>query len=250
MTAIIIGAVFVLLATSAFLMPTFSRTIGYAVARPVWFVREGFLTSVESVKNFFIFKKSLVAQNASLATEVETLQLKENDYDLLKNENQELKNLLGRRSTETQMLARVLSKPPQSPYDTLVLDVGSTDGVVVGDKVYLSGDVILGLVTAVTPHTSLVTLFSSSSQKEELVLERTGASFEVTGAGQANLEVATPKDTDVLWGDSFVYPSLSPAVVGSVYYIDTTSQSSFKTIYIRIPGNVFAAKWVFVEKTI
>ena len=108
--------------------------------------------------------------------------------------------------------------------------------------------VVIGTITKVTPRSSLVTLFSSGSQKQELVLERTGTTYELVGQGGANLSVEVPKDADVLWGDIFVYPGLTSSVVGSVYYIDVNAQSSFKTVYVRIPGNVFDSRWVYVEK--
>ncbi len=70
----------------------------------------------------------------------------------------------------------------------------------------------------------------------------------LSGAGGGNITLEVPKDTDVLWGDVFVYPGIAPSVLGSVYYIDNNSQSAFKTVYIRVPGNLFSAQWVFVEK--
>jgi hypothetical protein len=62
------------------------------------------------------------------------------------------------------------------------------------------------------------------------------------------MSVEVPKDADILWGDVFEYPNLKTSVVGSVYYVDQSAQSSFKTIYIRVPGNIFQTKWVMVEK--
>ena len=93
-----------------------------------------------------------------------------------------------------------------------------------------------------------MTLFSSSNQKQESVVLRTGASFEIFGKGGSNFQMEVPKDTDIIWGDVFEHPGLTTSVIGTVYYIDSNSQSSFKTIFMRVPGNVFDAKWVFVEK--
>jgi len=142
----------------------------------------------------------------------------------------------------------VLSKPPRSPYDTFVIDIGSEDNVSLGDRVYISDNNIIGLIKNMTPHTSLVELFSNGNLEQEATLSRTGASFVLKGLGGGNLELEVPKDTDVIWGDVFLYPRFSPSMIGSAYYIDTNSQSSFKKIFIRVPGNVFSAKYVFVEK--
>jgi len=245
---IAIASVFLVLVVSGFLFPNLLRRAAFATAQPVWFLRDGAQSLVSDVGNFFSSKNAMAGKVLSLEDQVTSLKLKEADYDILVKENEDLKAQLGRTESIARVMGRVLSKPPRSPYDTLVLDVGATDGLQKGDKVYLSGNVILGLITDVAPHTSVVSLFSTSGQKEESVLERTGATYEIEGRGGANFSVDVPKDADILWGDAFAYPDLSPALMGTVYYIDTESQSAFKTVYIRIPGNVFDSKWVFVQK--
>jgi cell shape-determining protein MreC len=245
---ILIAAAFFLLILAGFLFPMVLRSGSVFLARPVWAVRDVAGNSFGALSHFFSSKESIIAQNLSLEDEVTSLTLKEADYDILVKENEDLKAQLGRTASMARVMARVLSKPPRSPYDTLVIDAGTADGLQKGNKAYLSGNVILGLVSDVTPHSSVVKLFSTSGQKEESVLDRTGATYEIAGRGGANFSVDVPKDADILWGDSFTYPDLSPALMGTVYYIDTSSQSAFKTVYMRIPGNVFDSKWVFVQK--
>ena len=242
-----IVAVFLVFSLCAFLFPNVTRTVSYDIARPVWYVADVVTRPFASIKQFFVFKSSLVNQNLTLQDKVAALELKEVDYDTLVTENQDLKAQLGRTSSATRVLANILSKPPRSPYDTFVIDAGSADGVALDDAVYVSDDVIIGTVTSVTSHTALVELFSTSGMRQEATQSRTGTSLEISGSGGANFKLDVPKETDILWGDTFVYPG-SAAVMASVYYIDTDSQSSFKTIYLRIPGNVFSSTHVFVEK--
>jgi|SRR3989344_721127 len=240
--------VFVLLSFLGFVFPNILRRISYAIARPLWRVEGVATKTFTRVKDFFAFKNTLISQNLALQDEISSLKLKEIDYDTILKENQDLKNQFGRVLSVPRILASVLSKPPLSPYDTLVIDAGSAEGVVPESKVYLSESIIIGFVTSVTPHASLLKLFSTSGYKQESVLERTGASFGLIGNGGANFSLEVPKDTDILWGDTFMYPGISSGVIATVYYIDTNSQSSFKTIYLRIPGNVFQSRYVFIEK--
>ena len=114
--------------------------------------------------------------------------------------------------------------------------------------VYLSGNVIVGSIVSVTSHASLVELFSKNTVGQEATILRTGNSFELVGRGGANFAVEVPKDTDIALGDTALYPGLSESVIANVYAIDSNPQSSFKTVYLRIPGNVFQSKYVFVEK--
>jgi cell shape-determining protein MreC len=238
---------FIVLSLFVFLFSTFARTSSYTMAKPLWLVGDVVNSFFSYTKDYFISKNTLISRNQQLEDENATLRLREIDYNVLTAENEDLRSELGRTPSSSRIISRVLSKPPRSPYDTLVIDVGSSDGVILGSKVYLGESVIIGVVTNVTPRTSLVELFSSGNKKQEAILDRTGASFTLTGNGGANFQLEVPKDTDILWGDMFKYPTFSGSVIGSVYYIDTNSQSSFKTIYIRIPGNVFSSKYVFVE---
>ncbi|MFZ2621240.1 MAG: rod shape-determining protein MreC [Minisyncoccia bacterium] len=240
---------FTVLSLSAFLFPNFFRTVFYSISKPLWIVSDNIAKPFSSIKDYFIFRNVLIEKNLALEDELSALKLKETDYDLVLLENQSLKMELGRPTNINRILARVLSKPPRSPYDTLVIDVGSTDGLTLGNKVYFGGNIIIGLVTSITPHSSLVELFSSGNHRQEVILSRTGASFEIQGRGGENFQLEVPKDTDILWGDIFEYPGIFSSVIGNVYYIDTNSQSSFKTVYIRVPGSVFSAKFVFVEKS-
>ncbi|MCX6702124.1 MAG: rod shape-determining protein MreC [Candidatus Zambryskibacteria bacterium] len=239
---------FCLLNLFAFLFPNFTRSTFFTISKPLWVIRDVVLRPFSNIKGYFTSKNSLISNNLSLEEEVSNLKLKKIDYDVLSKEFEDLKNQLGRQTDTPHIVSRVLSKPPYSPYDTFIIDVGSSDGVSLGNRVYISDNIIVGLIKNITPHTSLVELFSNGDGEQEATLSRTGASFVLKGLGGANLELEVPKDTDIVWGDVFLYPKFSPSMIGSVYYIDTNSQSSFKKIYIRVPGNVFSTKYVFVEK--
>lgn len=246
--AIIITVIFLCLTLAAIFLPNFTRSTAYTISLPVWMIRDGIKNSFLDSLGIFKSKKSLIKDNADLASSIETLNLKQVDYDILVKENEDLKTQLGRKGEGTRVTGAIISKPPNSPYDTLVIDVGSNEGVLPGSKVYVSDNVIIGLITSVTTHTSLVELFSTSGKKQEVNLGRTGSAYTLIGQGGANFKLEVPKDSDILWGDMFFYPGGKLSTLGSAYYIDTNSQSSFKTIYIRIPGNIFSSKWVFVEK--
>jgi cell shape-determining protein MreC len=245
---ILVTGFFILLSFIGIVFPNILRTVSYSLAQPLWFVSGALAKPFVGIGGFFSSKNTLINKNLALEDEISSLKLKEVDYDLISKENQDLKNQLGRSTHSDKIASRILSKPPVSPYDTLVIDTGSSEGVNLGNKVFSSDNIIVGIVTNVTPHTSLVRLFSSGNEKQEAVLSRTGASFVLVGSGGANLKLEVPKDTDILWGDVFSYPGLSASTIATVSYVDTNSQSAFKTVYLKVPGNVFSTKWVFVEK--
>ena len=242
-----VTALFILLSLLTFLFRNQVRSTAVTVSKPIWLAGNSITEFLVKIKDIFILKNTLVAKNLALEDEIALLKLKEIDYDAISKENQDLKSQFGRENGAKRILSRVLSKPPRSLYDIFVIDVGLNQGVAIGSRVYLSDTVIVGTVASVTPTSSLVELFSTGNRKQDAVLSRTGASFILEGMGGANFKLEVPKDTDILWGDIFTYPSLASSVIGSVYYIDTNSQSSFKTVYLRMLGNVFSTQWVLVE---
>jgi rod shape-determining protein MreC len=247
---ILITVVFLIFSVLAFLFSTGLRSVFTTIAKPFWKISSIFSGSLNNTINFFNFKSTLVAKNKDLETKVNYLNLKVIDYDTILKENQDLRSVLGRKGPSDRIVSLVISKPPQSPYDTLVIDVGGDDGVSVGSKVYISDTIIIGTIKSFTSHTSLVELFSSSNKKFGAVLERTGATYELQGQGGANFSIEVPKEDDILTGDIFVYPGFLNNVFGNVYNIDTNPQSSFKKVYVRIPANIFQIKWVFVERSL
>lgn len=240
--------IFLFLFVIQIFFPIFSRNLVVTIAKPVWNVKDFTIGVSDNIFSYFLFKQNLYKENLALKEQIETLNLKINDYNSIQNQNEELKSILGRDKEEGKVLARIISKPPQSPYDTFLIDVGTKQGFILNDLVYSSGNVIIGKISEINPNFSQVTLFSDSNQKIQVTIARTGSSFEISGKGGANFQIDVPKETDIVWGDVFEYQNKNSSVVGSVYYIDSNSQSSFKTIYAKSPGNIFSSKWVFVEK--
>ncbi len=246
---IFVAVFFCLLFLLTYFFPQGVKNVFYFVSRPVFASRNFVANSVKNKIGYFAFKNDLIKKNIQLEDELTSYKLKEIDYNIVLKENEELKNLMGRSGTSNKVLSKILSKPPISPYDVFLIDVGLSNGFAKGDKVYLSGNIIIGTIVLVTTKTSLITLFSNGGQRQEATNTRTGTTYELTGRGGMNFQLEVPKEADIILGDVFEYPLLSPSIIGSVYYIDTNSQSSFKTIFLKIPGNVFSSKWVFVEKS-
>ncbi len=243
-----IFAVFAILLLLSFLFPNFFRSASQTSMKPLWLLRDKTKSSFYYVGNFFIWKNSLIKENTRLHDEIEKLKLSKLDYEFLQKENEAIKEQLGRGEMQNRIAGSILSKPPQSPFDTFVIDAGENAGVEIGSKVYISDTIILGLVSNVTRNTSIVKLFSSGNEKTQATLSRTGSTFELIGEGGANFSLEVPKDTDIVWGDSFEHPATNKSVIGVVYFVDSNSQSSFKTIHIRYPVNIFQAKQVFILK--
>src|SRR3989344_6070107 len=129
---IIAVVLFFILALLAYIFPNATRSGLTTITKPLWIVRDNAGKPFTFVRDFFAFKSSLISQKISLENEVASLRLKQIDYDVLLKENQNLTNQTG---SVNRIVSRVLSKPPQSPYDTLVIGSGSGEGVIPGANV-------------------------------------------------------------------------------------------------------------------
>lgn len=236
-----------------YFFPNFFTGTAMIAAKPLWSLRDG---TSDSVFNFFgYFEKmgSIQRENEGLRDQLYALKIRESEFNQMKTEYEDLKALMNVSSTSTSVkrggatiTARVLSKPPFTPYDIFIVDGGSDEGVLMGDLVYANDALVIGRVTKVTSHTSYVTLFSSGNQTQEFLVSRTGVSVATAGMGGGNFALYIPKDFDIVVGDTLSEPSYDVGVVATVYAIDETSQNSFKRVYARVPKAIFQSKFVII----
>src|SRR3989344_5593533 len=66
--------------------------------------------------------------------------------DALYQENLDLKARLNRDARVGRILGAVLLRPPATPYDTLVIDIGSDEGVALGGTVSAGGTIMIGTI--------------------------------------------------------------------------------------------------------
>jgi cell shape-determining protein MreC len=246
---IVVLVLFFFLSLTQYFFNSPVKDLFYFISKPVWSVSGVVFKPFGIITNFFKNKNSLADENIILKDNLTKLELKSYDYDALQKENDYLKDQLGRADDKQKIIVAIVSKPPHSPYDTFVVDAGENDGIVVGSKVYLSEKIVVGIVKSAEANTSLVELFSTKSKNTDLVNERTGNTYTLVGQGGGNYKLEVPKDADVEWGDNFIYPNINTGVVGTAYYIDTNSQSAYKTVYIRVPVNVFSYRTLLIDKS-
>ncbi len=246
----ITGLLLVIFFSLQFFFPQFLTSTALLAAKPLWSVRDVTTGSFSGFFNFFSFKSTLRKENKTLREELFALRVRESEFNQMQVEYQDLKALLGdtaSSSVHSSTLARVLSKPPFTPYDSFVVDKGSDEGVSVGNLVYANNALVIGRISGVTSHISFVTLFSSGGEEQEFGISRTGVSVLVTGKGGGNFEMYVPKDFDIVIGDQLTELSSGVSVVASVYVVDESSQNSFKKVYARVPEPIFQSKWVSID---
>lgn len=238
---------FIALFVSGFVM--WSAGLFHRISEPLWKAKnvavENVLNSTEIIRT----KKSVFRENQNLIDENTNLKTKMTDYDLVVRENATLKELLGRiPSNHSFILAVILAKPNQSPYDTVIIDVGNTDGIKEGQKVFARGEIPVGFISAVYETTSLVTLYSNPGQTTEAVLDGSNATVALLGRGGGNFEMSIPIDLPSDKGSHVVLPALSSEVIAVVEDIISLPTDPLKKVLLRSPINIQGEKWLQVKK--
>lgn len=227
----------------------------WRIGSPLAQLRETSSTTLSIFFSGFGANHSLAVENALLRAQLASTSVLLEDRALLYSENIDLKSRLGRISPAmSSVLASVILRPPATPYDTLMIDVGRNVGVQVGDRVAAGGSVYIGTVREVYATTAEVVLFSAAGESYNALLlnatATTSVAISVAGQGGGSLTAEVPAGTPVAFGDSVVFSSIMPQLVARVIYIDTKMPASFKTIYMQLPVSISSLKFVEVRRAV
>lgn len=224
-----------------FLTPVIVR-----VAAPLSHSENTLVRPFVSTYNFFRSKQVLISENNLLKNRISSLEV---ELSVLSSRSryEELLASLGRNNNVSSVIASVLVRPPESPYDLLVVDVGSRDGVSLGSKVSMPEGPELGVVTEVFSKQARVSLFSSNGVKTNAVLERHGVPVVLEGVGLGNFHMVVPREIDVVVGDKILSSSIGSDLVAVVGDVIVEPTSSSKKVLAQSPLNIFSVRFVEVE---
>jgi len=223
--------------------------VSHFVFSPILVLGNSISDKLGNLGYYFISKNSLYLENENLKAQILESQADRANYASVVADNASLKEILGRKDSKMNMvLSAILSKPNQSPYDTLVIDVGTDEGLKVGDMVFAFGNIPIGRLGAVYPSSSKVVLFSTSGEKTQVVVGNNKRIFmEIIGRGGGNFEMTLSRDMSLLKGDQVVLPGIVPHVVGVVETIISDPRDPFQKALLTSPVNIQELKFVEVK---
>ncbi len=193
-------------------------------------------------------KSSLHAKNVALESENADLKLQLADRGLLVKENEMLKGELGRTGSAPKIIATILAKPNRTPYDTLVLDIGSDAGIRNDAVVYAGGEIAIGRIGEVSARTSKVVLYSTPDEKITARLEDKNIDVELIGRGGGNFEISIPRDVVVPEGARILLPSITPTIIATVVKTISDERDPFQKILLQSPVNIQELNYVYIAK--
>lgn len=200
------------------------------------------------IGSYFSTRNALETEIAALSDDLSLARLSVVREEDLARENTELRALLSRGPKGKHgILAEVLVRPPSSPYDTMIVDAGFSEGANVGDLVIADGFVV-GEITRTTSHTSIVTLWSQSGNTFDVSVGTT-FSGRAEGEGGGDFYIRAPRDTHIQEGDIVRAPSLGNAIVGTVGVVVLDDTDPFAEIYVASPLNLRTIRFVEIVRT-
>lgn len=215
------------------------------LVRPIWqaenftadFLSMNLSSKSDLYKQNILLKDSLKKKDADLA-----------QFDSLKEENNSLKEILGRVDKDSKIvLSAILAKPNITPYDTLIIDRGDSSGIKPDDLVFANGNILIGEIDSVEKNSARVLMYSTPGNISQVILGDSGKYFNAHGIGGGTMEVEVSREIEVAVGDSFFYPGLDKTLVGVVKKIDFDPRDSFKKVVIKSPINIQEERWVEVR---
>lgn len=230
-----------------FIFPSFYPRLLNPLASTAWRSEDATIGMFGRAMILVSSKLSLIRENASLRDDLRSHEADAYLIEALREENEALKVSLGRSSSDRAILGVVLARPPVSAYDTLVLDLGSDDGVAVGQRVYVDGSVLIGDIIETTANSAKVSLFSSPGRETSILIGDEKSEAQAVGRGGGNFLVRLPADISVTLGDVVVMPQLRTNIFGMVEEIEVGATDSIQTIYFRAPFNMHELRYVEVH---
>lgn len=224
--------------TALFLTWPFVRVSTYVVDKT-----ESIQKTVGTSKEEFVFERTVLQQ------ENERLQNMVLNLEKEKSETQTWTQLFP-STPEVMSLVRglIISKPNQSPYDTFIIDAGSSKGIYPGAYMVINNTSVLGTIDSVEQNTSIGKLLSSPGLKTVGRLERTGYDVTLEGKGGGNMIVEVPKEIETALGDRVLYPTYNNRVIGVIRDITLDDRDATKKLYITLPTNILTLDHVYIEK--
>ena len=223
--------------------------VATAVFHPVLTVGNNIGERFSNIGSFFASKNALIQENENLQQEILQSQADRANYSSVVDENNSLKEILGRKKENQNMIvSAILAKPNKSPYDTLIIDAGTNQGVITNQRVFALGNIPIGKIVETYPNSSKVLMYSNPGEKTQIVITGKNTFLDVIGRGGGNFEIVLPKDFTLDNGTEVVLPGITSYVLGTVVKTISDPRDAFIKALLVSPANIQSQKFVEVEK--
>ena len=148
---------------------------------------------------------------------------------------------------EERIVAGVLARPPFLPYDAVLLDRGSEDGVREGAVLYVSEEEAVGTIARTFRGSSLAALFSTPGIETSVYVIGPDIYTQAYGEGNGIVRVSVPQGVSIGEGDTVVLPGLSGGVLGTFDVIRSEPTEPEQSGFISLQPSVQSLRFVSIS---
>lgn len=217
-----------------------------SIFSPVWRMENVVVRNLRDGVVFFNSQRALVEENSKLKEKLSSLEIEIMSMSKERIPENTFLELAGRKQKPNMVIAAVLTHPPQTPYDIIIIDAGSDESITLGSKVSLPEGPVLGVVSEISSKLARVKLFSASGERTNAVLERGNISVTLVGAGGGNFRLVLPRDIRVEKGDRILSLDITSRLLAIAEEISVQPTDSFQEVLANSPTNIFSLRFVFV----
>jgi len=216
------------------------------VFTPVFRVSDALTEKSQSFINSFGDTAALASKNEQLANENAALAV---ENKTLSKKLSDISSLSISPMSSIGILAGVVASPPESPYDTLVVDAGKDKGVTLGMEAFGAGGVPVGVVSSVLDDFSRITLISAPGTDTVGWVGQSNLSLTIFGVGGGAMNATVARSANIVEGDTVFVPGPGMLPVGTVTRVDKDPSSPSVTLRIQPALNLFSIPWVLLRDT-
>ncbi|MBZ4682681.1 MAG: rod shape-determining protein MreC [Fusobacteriales bacterium] len=214
-------------------------------------VSRGAKNTVDNIKNINL----ILEENKKLQSENYKLILENNNLKNVVEENKRLKKILNIKTEIKKdfLIANVSFRDALSVYDEFFINKGSDDGIK-EDSVVLYKNNLLGKVKKVYKNNSVVEMITKENIYTSVIIGENSILGVLKGTKSELLEIEdVTSDIDIKVGDKVYTSGISDIYkkgiyIGDVVKVEDKKNEVFKTIYVKIPFNIFELYEVIVIK--
>lgn len=214
----------------------------WKLAAPLFGGADAGTQMLSTVFGSFTDKVDLVARNQALHEE----------NTALRNENLVLTTRLaeaGLFEDDAGAIARVVARPPQSPYDTLVVALDAGSGVFAGMEAFAPGGIPVGVVEQVLGSFASVELFSAPGRVTEGWVGDTNLPITLRGAGGGTFRATAARAEELREGVSVYVPGPGKQPLGTVARMYDDPSAPAVEVYVVPLANPFALTQIVLRDT-
>lgn len=192
---------------------------------------------------------SLVAHQGNAGAKERDELIKALEDERVKNKalEERIKELSGFSPDLTGVMAQVISRPPTSPYDVLIVSPGEDAGVRTGMIAYTSASTPLGTVELVSKQSARILLYSAPERVTEGWVGAQKVPVSLIGRGAGAFVGELSKDAAVLVGDGVFIPGEGSQLIGTVHEVIASPSSPTVVIQVRPLTNPFSITTVMLR---